>query len=409
MNRYCLLFLFCFLSVFIVHSQTILPIPTSDPVMSRKSPPIQHIFNEITYSDELWSVFKKMVELKKGQRDRFTVVHIGDSHLQAGSQAAAVRKSLQSYFGSSGRGLVFPYRLAKSNSPLDLVGTSNVSWEFNRIAHPEINTLSGISGFMIHTQKPKPSIDFSLIRDENDSNIPFDLVRIYTEPSDSVAWTFRSGSVVMRFLSSDSSSITVPLDTPRFDFTLTGDSSEKTKTVYGFSLESRNRGLIYHSIGVNGARYSQYNISPHFWDQLPSLNGDLYIISLGTNEAQNTVFDEVAFYASVDTMVKRLRKITPDAGVVLATAQDSYRLGKSNQNIRKVNEQLRAYAHAEKVPLWDLYKVTNGYKSCYYWNSLGYMTKDRIHFTADMYRIQGQLLFNAIAKAFNLYLRSIQN
>jgi len=51
--------------------------------------------------------------------------------------------------------------------------------------------------------------------------------------------------------------------------------------------------------------------------------------------------------------------------------------------------------------LWDLYRTTNGYGSCYSWFSKNLMRPDKIHFTADGYRLQGQLFFNALAKAYN--------
>ena len=56
------------------------------------------------------------------------------------------------------------------------------------------------------------------------------------------------------------------------------------------------------------------------------------------------------------------------------------------------------------LPVWDLYKITNGFGSAYSWSRRGLMSRDRIHFTAEGYRLQGQLLFNALAKGYNDYL-----
>ena len=38
-------------------------------------------------------------------------------------------------------------------------------------------------------------------------------------------------------------------------------------------------------IGVNGATYDDYNNTEIFFNQLPHLNPDLVIVSLGTNES----------------------------------------------------------------------------------------------------------------------------
>ncbi len=39
------------------------------------------------------------------------------------------------------------------------------------------------------------------------------------------------------------------------------------KSFYGVSLKKDQRGIIYHSIGVNGARYDQFNIDSLFCEQ----------------------------------------------------------------------------------------------------------------------------------------------
>ena len=47
----------------------------------------------------------------------FTIIHIGDSHIQGDYFSGEIRMQLQSYFGNGGRGILFPYALAKSFGP----------------------------------------------------------------------------------------------------------------------------------------------------------------------------------------------------------------------------------------------------------------------------------------------------
>ena len=70
--------------------------------------------NVIEFNDADWSaLFDGMVRL---QNDTDTVprvvamVHIGDSHVQAGFLTEAVRLPLQRRFGDAGRGLVVPLK-----------------------------------------------------------------------------------------------------------------------------------------------------------------------------------------------------------------------------------------------------------------------------------------------------------
>ena len=60
------------------------------------------------------------------------MVHIGDSHVQAGFLTEAVRLPLQRRFGDAGRGLVVPLKLAKTNEPRDYSVVADGSWNFSR-------------------------------------------------------------------------------------------------------------------------------------------------------------------------------------------------------------------------------------------------------------------------------------
>src|SRR5574337_34106 len=130
-------------------------IPVNDKALSRVYPFINSSINNISRGKELDSFFKKLFSLKTEGKARpddtvgrgtVSIVHIGDSHIQADYFTSVVRNSLQQFFGDAGRGLVFPYQLAQSNAPPDIGSFSNNIWQFNRVAHPEIPIASGISG-----------------------------------------------------------------------------------------------------------------------------------------------------------------------------------------------------------------------------------------------------------------------
>ncbi|MEI9959357.1 MAG: hypothetical protein WDM90_24260 [Ferruginibacter sp.] len=66
---------------------------------------------------------------------------------------------MQQQFGKAGRGLVFPYQLAKSNAPDDINSYSNTSWQFSRLARADESIPEGISGFCIQTDRPGATIN----------------------------------------------------------------------------------------------------------------------------------------------------------------------------------------------------------------------------------------------------------
>src|SRR5450631_1614697 len=66
-------------------------------------------------STSLASFYKKLSMQKKNHNHKISIVHIGDSHLQADFFSGEVRKLLQQQYGNAGRGLMFPFKQANTN------------------------------------------------------------------------------------------------------------------------------------------------------------------------------------------------------------------------------------------------------------------------------------------------------
>ncbi|RYG43243.1 MAG: hypothetical protein EOO01_21635 [Chitinophagaceae bacterium] len=385
------------------------PVPVDDNSLARKYPFISAVFNRIFNSTGLDSFYQKLYNLKNDSAGTVSIVHIGDSHIQADFLSGVVRTELQDFFGNAGRGLVFPYQLAASNAPDDISSSSSIRWQFNRVAHPEILINSGISGYAITTTSAAANIRFSLRTSLGEGLQSFNRLKFFLDTSNT-SWIFQADNLEVPYTlkKEESDSLVyreVLLKQPAMGFTLSCLPNNEPKAFYGVSLENSQPGILYHTIGVNGARYDQYNIAPLFWKQLPALKADLYIISLGTNEAQRASFFEAMFLKDLGEFIAKLKEISPQASIVITTAPDSYKLKRSsNRVLRELNQSLTTFCNKNFIPLWDLYRITNGYGSAYSWSRRGLMNRDRIHFTAEGYRLQGSLLFNALVKGYNSYI-----
>ncbi|MBK5270999.1 MAG: hypothetical protein JJE22_08300, partial [Bacteroidia bacterium] len=372
-------------------------IPVDDNALAKKYPFVSAIFNRILNNNQLDSFYQKLYDLKKSGSGIVNIVHIGDSHIQADFLSGIVRNNLQQFFGNAGRGLVFPYQLAQSNAPSDITSSSNSLWQFNRVAHPEIPISAGVSGYCIKTNAPGAFIDLSLKSNENGSQT-FNRLKFFLDTNSSSSWILQTDSVDAPYLiknedGDDPVFKEVALDQSSTGFTLSSIPFDNSSEFYGVSLENSNPGILYHTIGVNGARFDQYNIASLFWQQLGALNADLYIVSLGTNEAQRTDFNDPAFQKQVSLFLQTLKQTSPNAAVLITTAADSYyRRRHSNLALRSLNISLSNYCTKQRIPLWDLYRITNGYGSAYSWLKRGLMNNDRVHFTSEGYRLQGNLL-----------------
>ena len=92
---------------------------------------------------------------------------------------------------------------------------------------------------------------------------------------------------------------------------LTGEavSKETPLAIYGASLETGESGILYHTIGNNGAFYSSYAAIPGFSEQVAALSPSLIVLSLGTNESFSTSLTRDELYKQINTVVSSLRKI----------------------------------------------------------------------------------------------------
>jgi lysophospholipase L1-like esterase len=384
-------------------------IPVTDNAVSGYYSFISPVFNRVSNPAGLDSFYNKLYRLKTTGQGTVSIVHIGDSHIQADFLSAVVRNGLQQFFGNAGRGLVFPYQLAQSNAPPDINSSAKIRWRFNRLAHPEIPINYGISGYGIKATSDGGAFNFSLKPDGRGPQ-SFNRLKFFTDNDTSDSWLVRAENNDSLFLiKSDNGSLLVKeitLDKSASSFSITSFPTENTKSFYGVSLENSNPGILYHTIGVNGARYDHYNGAVQFWQQLVALKADLFIISLGTNEAQASSFNETAFRQQVSLFVQLLKTASPEASILITTAADSYKHRKPNMVLKQINLSLVSYCDQNDIPSWDLYRVTNGYGSAHSWAKKRLMNRDRIHFTAEGYRIQGNLLFNALAKGYNNYTRN---
>ena len=71
------------------------------------------------------------------------------------------------------------------------------------------------------------------------------------------------------------------------EFTLRGSKENPNDSAifYGVSLENGRRGVLYHTVGLNGAQFIHYLRIDSFAEQINAVNPQLIIFSLGTNEA----------------------------------------------------------------------------------------------------------------------------
>ena len=137
------------------------------------------------------------------------------------------------------------------------------------------------------------------------------------------------------------------------------------------------------------------------------LSPELVIISFGTNEAMAKFVNETNLYSSISELVADINCRLPNAVIMLTTPAETYTRNRAAPNARtgKVRDIIVDYAETNGLPYWDLYAITGGKGSAVNWNKKRMMTRDKIHLNQHGYEYQGNLLFEAIAKSYNKYLK----
>ena len=84
---------------------------------------IKNKINVIGNNETLEPFYTRLNELREGAHGVVSILHIGDSHIQADYLTGMTRALLQKAFGNAGLGLIFPGRVARTNESPSIYST----------------------------------------------------------------------------------------------------------------------------------------------------------------------------------------------------------------------------------------------------------------------------------------------
>ncbi len=364
-----------------------------------------HNFGNDKYSSRFYEKMEKMVRTGEG---RITVVQIGGSHIQAGTFSGQIRSRLQTMNGemNAGWGFMFPYRIARTNSPFGYYIRYNGRWQSTRNIERRKTGNLGVGGISATTSAPKAELTI-LLEDENSLDYSFNKLRVYYENKGVNYIVSVDSSILKKSLKTD--------DYFEFELNQHVDSLkvtvEKEKnasgsfTLFGMTTEAAPNGFLYHSIGVNGAHIPAFLRCQLFEEQLAELKPDLVILGLGINDAYGRRFSTDKFEANYGELIARIRRAAPETAIIFTTNNDSYLYRRYvNKNGLKVQKSMFKLSAKYNTGVWDMFEVMGGLNSIVLWEKNGLARHDKIHFTREGYLTLGDLFFNALIKNFEKYI-----
>jgi hypothetical protein len=360
----------------------------------------------ISNSYKLDKIYKSLFEIDK-TGSKIIFFHIGDSHIQADYISHTIRTTLQKKFGNAGRGLISPLKIAKTNEPFNFLTSSKNNWKKQLIISKKQILPIGITGVSIQSRDTIGKITIKTFNTDS-LDYSFNRVELFFNKDSSFSITINdtinSWIKDVEFSEKTIFQSDTKTNETNIEFIKTNENQSKF-IFYGCSLENNNEGIVYHSVGINGAKYADYNKPNDFTNQLVNIKPNLIILSLGTNESFQVDFDTLNFRLTIDSLVQKIKKTNPNTSILLTTPACSFKNKKKNNNLNLVTKTIIDYATKNDLPYWNLFDITGGENSAINWKKNLLLSNDGVHYTKNGYILQGNLFVLAFLKGYNQYVK----
>jgi lysophospholipase L1-like esterase len=327
---------------------------------------------------------------------RIAIAHFGDSLLQNGYAIDSIRKTLASAKPSAGRGMVFPYTIARTYSQYDYSSQFEGSWTTANSIQPFPKLPLGLSGFSAHTSDPAASFAFQFKTPLAEGpkklrlflKVPATGYRLILTV-DKQYKIINLDPVHEQALPYVDVDVAQLSDDFRFEVIHT-NADNGVFELHGVSIENAGAGVIYHNLGVGGAAFNALNAQALFARQLPGIAPDVVVLDWGTNDI---LYKNAVPANHAEVVLRTLEKVrasAPEALIVLTSVQDMNFRGKNITAARQYAQLMRQLAFENDCLFYDWYRVSGGANTMRSWVAQGLASKDNIHLNERGYRIKGR-------------------
>lgn len=361
--------------------------------------------NRIALNGSDWSeAAARFDAARKGER-LFSIVYLGDSHVQADVNVAAMRGDMSAYAPLAGRGLIIPFKLAATNQPLDYTWRTTAPYVTSKLMKQPWPVEMPFTGVGLHPEAHSYSLDISC-------DSPFSRLRfLHRGPAPAVKGISSENDEPVDYRC-DSLGISLP---DRYNALRLDIEGGAATVIGGIELMADSVGLVIHSIGNNGATYSSYGLIDGFGSQLARLSPDIIVVDLGTNEAFGSKSAD-SIENDIDNLVSTLKRHNADAVIVLVSPASCYKKvyrryknkkGRwrrtsskvENAKVCTVADVISRYAKRNNIAFYDRYALAGGAGAAKGMQEAGLLGRDGVHFTRAGYTLWGRLYAKALADA----------
>lgn len=249
------------------------------------------------------------------------VLHYGDSPVTADSITADVRALLQRRYGDAGHGFVL---IAKPWAWYGHRGVELSGRGWRIFPATQARARDGLHGLGGVSFEGGAGASSSVELAEPASRLEVDYE---SQPGGGVFRVF-AGETAMGEVPTSGAS-----DEPGFAaFALPAGTRQVRLSVvsgpvrlFGWTFESGGRGVIYHSLGLNGGQVQAVlrYFEPHQWaEQLRHQRPDLVVLNYGTNESVYPDYIERDYAGELRQVIQRVKEAVPQASILIMSPMD---------------------------------------------------------------------------------------
>lgn len=359
------------------------------------------------------NLYERVNQLIFKDEDKIQIVHMGGSHIQADIYTNILRERLQGLSPgmNGGRGLIFPFKMAKTNNPSNYLVRYTGNWEYCKSTQKNKICNLGLTGIAVSTTDSIAEIFIDPNRG-NSMFYEFERVKIFHLPTSyEVAVSINDTLFVGKYHREGGyTEIQLPRIISLLHLKIQKNIADDSFTLQGIFLDNDSPGIVYNAIGVNGSKLSSYLRCNLYQEHLKVIDPQLVIFSIGTNDAYTTRFDVEKYRQEYRQLIDSTRKAVPYAAILLTVPNDSYLYRRYvNRNTEKMKQVIFDLAKEYNCAVWDFYTIMGGLNSSQAWYAMDLMNYDRVHFNRRGYILKGELLFSAFLKDWEKQLPSLKD
>lgn len=384
-----------------------------DTAVVRKFPFIHFGLNRIVFPSRESKTFERFYtrfdSLTNYDGKDVVIYHIGGSHIQADIYTNEFRKQVQDFGpGLKGsRGWIFPYSMVGTNNPSHYKVEALGEWKgiFNTMRKDTSElgmmgaaavTYDSLASIRVYYRKPEQRYFSNKVRVYH--NVQSKAYKVEWEnASDVLSSNVNQSGGYTEFI------LKKPTDTLSIRIVKIANDTGQFR-LYGMQLLIDEPGLVYNTIGINGAGLASYLRCSLFARHMSQQKPDMFIVSIGTNEANVDNFDAAEFEQKYVQLLDMVRAINPNVAILLTVPNDAYYFKKyPNRNVPVLRDVVYKLADRYDAGVWDFFAIMGGFGSSQTWYKNQLMHKDRVHFTFEGYTIKGDLFYEAFLKYLDEY------